>query len=62
MHLDATCGRRMMTKLHHKETLIVPVELESCVVPRSGNVSPNVDTDRIKLEINLIKSSLISLL
>ena len=42
--------------------LVVPVKLTSCVVPRSGFVSSNVDADRIKLEINLIKSSLISLL
>ena len=35
------------------DTLAVPVELTSRVVPRSGNVSPNVDADRIKLEINL---------
>ena len=53
---------RMTVMLHHVETLVVPVERTSCVVPRSGNVSPNVDTDRIKLEINLIKSRLISLL
>ena len=39
------------------DTLAVPVELTSRVVPRPGNVPPNVDADRIKLEINLIKSS-----
>ena len=59
----ATCDRLNddnVTSCGH--ALAVPVEHTSCVVPRSGNVSPNVDADRIKLEINLIKSSLISLL